>query len=196
LYGAGSLGQPGIVDRDAHGAAGERTVAVDLAQPIGAKGRTGELVKSFDQTIDVDISPLVERGGLGEQGKGLLHRGHLLLGPRSDLGLLGRGEEFETVLQRLSIEQGDRKGPDAATMATRAAGNLTEQGGRGPLKPSVGLVGDVGQGMRRWGLHGLLTLPGWGKGRRLNRLWANRSPDRPLGRGHCSSPGRTPRSTH
>jgi hypothetical protein len=49
-----------------------------------------------------------------------------------------RRKAGESLLESANVEEGNWKWTDAAAGAAGAAGNFTEQGGAGPLKPVIG----------------------------------------------------------
>ena len=77
---------------------------------------------------------------VGELWEGGLHGGGLLGGTPGDSLTVIRRQVVQSLLEGLEVKKRDRKGADAATGAAEPAGNLTEQGGRCPLKPVTGFL--------------------------------------------------------
>ena len=95
------------------------------------------VLKFRDQLIDLLIGPPVEKTSMGEFRESAFHGSDLFGGTLFDTLASIRREAGESLLKRLNIEESDGKGADAAASAAESAGNLTEQGGGGPLKPPI-----------------------------------------------------------
>jgi len=76
---------------------------------------------------------------VGELWDRSLHGSGLLGGTLDDSLAVLRWQAIQPLLERLDVEARDRKGTDATTGTTEPAGNFTEQGGRCPLKPMIGI---------------------------------------------------------
>ena len=98
------------------------------------------MVKFRDQPVDLLIGPLVEKIGVGELWEGGLHCSGVFDGTLFDSLAVIRRKAGESLLEGVDVEEGDRKGADAAIGAAESAGNFTEQRGGCPLKPVVGFV--------------------------------------------------------
>ena len=72
--------------------------------------------------------------------EGGLHCGGVFDGTLFDTMAVIWRKGRESLLKGVDIEEGDRKGADAAAGAAESAGNFTEQGGGCPLKPVVGFL--------------------------------------------------------
>ena len=98
------------------------------------------VVKFRDQSVDLLIGPRVEKIGAGELWEGDFHRGGVFDGTLFDTMAVIRRKAAESLLEGVDVEEGDRKGADAATGASESAGNFTKQGSGCPLKPVVGFL--------------------------------------------------------
>ncbi len=112
------------------------------------------IVKFCDQPVDFLIGPIVEQIGLDQLWKGGLHGGGVFDGTLFDTMAVIRRETGESLLKGVDVEEGDRKGADAAAGAAESAGNFTEQGGGCPLEPVVSFLVQRNRVGRSWTCHG------------------------------------------
>ena len=113
---------------------------VDATASVCFQRRTGMVVKLRDQPVDVLIGPIVEQMGGGQLREGCFHCRGLFDGALFDAMAVIRRQAGESLLEGLDVEEGNRKGADAAAGASEFAGNFTQQGGGGPLEPVVGFL--------------------------------------------------------
>ena len=112
------------------------------------------IVKLCYQPVDLLIGPLVEKIGVGELWEGGLHCSGVFDGTLFDTMAVIRWKAGESLLEGVDVEEGDRKGADAATGAAESAGNFTEQGGGCPLKPVVSFLIQRSRVGQSWIRHG------------------------------------------
>jgi len=98
------------------------------------------MVKLCDQPVDLLIGPIVEKIGVGQLWKGVLHGGSVFDGTLFDTMAVIRRKAGEPLLEGVDVEEGDGEGADATAGAAESAGNFTQQGGGCPLEPMVGLL--------------------------------------------------------
>jgi hypothetical protein len=98
------------------------------------------LVKLCDQPIDLLIGPIIDQVGAPQLWEGYFHGSGLFDGALFDAMAVIRLKAGESFSEGLDIEEGDRKGADAAAGTSELAGNCTEQGGVGPLEPVIGFL--------------------------------------------------------
>ena len=111
-------------------------------------------MKFCDQPVDRVVGPRVEKIGVGELWEGGFHLRGLFNSTLFDTVAVIRRKSGESLLEGLDVEEGDRKGADAAAGAAEPAGDFTEQRGGGPLKPVVGFVIQRTRDWRRRTCHG------------------------------------------
>ena len=150
------MGQATIFCRDAHGSANQGAVMVDAAASVRFECWTGMMVKLCGQPVDFPIGPMVEQLAMGQLREGGLHCGSLFDGTLLDTQALILREAGQSLLEGLDVEEGNRKGADAAVGAAESAGNFTEQGGGCPLEPVVGFLVQRNRIGRSWTCHGRL----------------------------------------
>ena len=109
------------------------------------------MVKLCGQPVDLLIGPIVEQIGVSQLWKRGLHDDGLFDGALFDTMTLIRRKAGESLLEGVNIEEGDGKGADATAGAAGPAGNFTQQGSGGPLKPVVGFSIQGGK-VRRSGI--------------------------------------------
>lgn len=112
------------------------------------------IVKFRNQPVDFPIGPLVEKIGVGELWEGGLHCGGVFHGTLFDTMAVIQRKGGKSLLEGVDIEEGDRKGADAASGAAKSAGNFTEQGGGCPLKPVIGFLIQRSKVGQSWTCHG------------------------------------------
>jgi hypothetical protein len=84
------------------------------------------IVKFRNQPVDRLIGPRVEKIVVGEFWEGGFHLRGLFNRTLFDTVAVIRRKSGESLLESLDVEEGDRKGADAAASAPEPAGNFTK----------------------------------------------------------------------
>jgi hypothetical protein len=129
-----------LFDGDPHGSARQRPVVVEAAEALGTQRRAGGILQQGNQSIGFPVGKQIDARCLFQRRSGVFEDSRLFGGELLNILPFMLFETGEPFLERLHVEEGDGERSDTTVGTAGAAGDGSEQGGPGPLKPAVGLA--------------------------------------------------------